>query len=324
MKTEIIPTSERTPDYNKNWPENKSKYEDALKKSQEIFTEQHKLTDAMVPEGKFILFVNSVVEGITGKPHFAEIHPDRQRLMNEAETGHLQPTEEFQSANMRYMLGFETDDTRFMSVNSFDKDALPAVDLRNCVGIVYSGSEINLLDEHNEEYLKATHRVKDMMQQAKNSNTPQLGICFGGQALAEVNGAHTTWSRNSKGSKERVFGAGKIGLNKQGTEAQWLQGMPNNFYAAENHSQEIPFESVQDGTVLALDDRGVPELIIFGNNMLATQFHPEAGSTRLDVGMSLEKPTESQDSFQHDLTVARKVIFSHFVELAGKYAQEPR
>lgn len=110
--------------------------------------------------------------------------------------------------------------------------------------------------------------VKRFIIQTVERGTPYLGICLGGQLLADVLGA-----RVIAGSPCGEKGTLEVNLTETGTVDPLFGGIARNFttFQWHNDSFEIP-----DGGVLLASSRACPnQAFRFGANAYGLQFHPE-------------------------------------------------
>lgn len=270
-----------------------------------------------IPDGKFVLFVNSAKKGTTHYDGINTIDKDRLERMNEAETGDKNThPDNFQAANMRYSLGFDKNSEKFKEFKSYE-DIPENLDLTHCVGIVYSGSEINVLEEKDGTRIKATENVKHIMQIAKEASIPELGICFGGQLLSNTKGADIQWVKDEKGNLVRVVGIKEIELTEEAKNDPLVARL-ENILVAQNHGQEINKESIEKvgGIILAVSKTGAPEIVRFGDKIYVLQFHPEVGLARVDVAMSIGKnPSNPEETFKNSIHQIKEAIMTGFMEI---------
>lgn len=300
----------------------KAIYDREIEYAKKHFESAKEIADK-IPKDKFVLFVNSAREGTTHYPGIKKIDDDRLKKMVEAETGdpNTHP-DDFQAENMRYCLGFKKGDERFKTISSYEEGS-DNIDLTNCVGIVYSGSEINVLNEEKQDRIEATERVTNIIKKAEG--IPQLGICFGGQLLASLQGADIQLVRNKKGEPDRIVGTPIINLDipENGTNPILirLKKIGIETPVAQNHGQEINKESVErsGGKVFAISERGAAEGVLFGKNTICIQFHAEVETDRADVAMSTmntkEKMSDPKDIFKHDIKPAKGAVMLGFLEM---------
>lgn len=328
-------------EFNKNWrnPEFKvtvggesltfkELYDRAIIKSKEIFQKTNEVAER-IPQDKYILYVDAVEKGTMGSENIDHIDEDRLKKVYEAETGSSQIDQEnFQADNMRYCLGFNKGDERFQKINAF-KESIPEDLSENCVGIVFSGSEVDMKDDEKKEHQKAIEKVQGLARQAKGLGIPMLGICFGGQMLAHTMKAEIDWVKNKAGGRERVVGLKQI--KKTDTENPLLSDLPDNFTGAQNHGQEIVRKTLPKGSiVLAESESGALEIVLFEEEgryfILCLQFHAEVGPTRLEMvqsGFGVEIARD-EEIFSNEATKAREVLFPLFLQKVLKLHKESK
>ncbi|MFN4181536.1 MAG: hypothetical protein ACK4FA_02480, partial [Candidatus Paceibacteria bacterium] len=151
-KPNDIPEEQKTQIYNSLWRSHegikiKKAYLDEAEKYKSIYERMRKKSDISIPDGKFILFINSTMRGIVGSNEFDFIDKDRQALLLEIETGSPQIIDkrEFLDRNIAYCLGLPYRDPRIHFFHSFTDD-IQQIDWARCAGVVFSGSEINVCD----------------------------------------------------------------------------------------------------------------------------------------------------------------------------------
>lgn len=325
---ELIPNLEKEP-ANKYWRDENYKidyqreklalkeiYDREVEYAKKHFESAKEIADK-IPKGKFILFVNSAREGTTHYKGIETIDKDRLEKMNEVETGHKYTNpDDFQASNMRYCLGFKKDSNNFKEFKSYE-DTPEDLDLNNCVGIVYSGSEINVLNEEIEERKNATIKIRGIIKRSKELEIPQLGICFGGQLLSNEAGANIQLVKNTQGVPTRIIGIKEMIFTKKAKDDPIVNILEKTF-VAQNHGQEINKESVEKvgGVVLAVSEAGAPEIVRFSDKIYVLQFHPEVGSVRVDVATSIGKnPSDPKETFKNPISKIKEVIMTGFMNI---------
>lgn len=290
----------------------KESYLEVVKRCKEVFNKTKEVLEQEIPHDKFILYVNQTEKGMMQNPDISLIDKDRLELINEAETGQKEVTENYQIANIRYCLGMEKEDSRFKVFNSYTDDP-STLDLTNCVGVIFSGGEAYIKDENNENRKKMIETSKKIVEETENLKLSRLGICFGAQLLASNSGGIIDWI-NDKDHNQRTTGSEKIKPTNQ-------ENIALNLTIAENHAQDIHLGNMQ-AEVLAFNQNGALEVFEFGNTT-CTQGHPEVGTTRLDLGLDLNKKEESkQELFESNIEKTREYFFIGFIKNAGKYNKE--
>jgi GMP synthase-like glutamine amidotransferase len=303
----------------------KAIYKRELEKSNETFRHMHKLSHEAIPQGTYVLFVNATKGGVLEHPDFPLINEERRKMMFLTDTGResVKP-EELLDETVRRSLGIDHKDDRFRTTHLFD-DTSPYMIDENCVGIVFSGSEINVYDtdeKHAEQFAAAQALVKQAMQK----DLPMFGICFGSQLIAHKLGAKVSWIMDENGEQQRVFGIQTI----TPFETDSLFGITPNtkFSVAQNHGQSIDPDTLakSGGTVLASSKFGVEIYEVPRQNILATQFHPEVTGLKADIAFSLNPDSNIGPTqiFKGDMNATREKLFSGFLERVKRHNNETR
>ncbi len=119
--------------------------------------------------------------------------------------------------------------------------------------------------------------VMGMMPQICDQGIPFMGCCYGIGVL----GAHL----GGRVSKERYFeavGTSQCAVTADGKKDALLDGLPAKFSAFVGHKEAL--QELPDGCVHLASSPSCPyQMIRFGDNVYATQFHPEADSAGFEV-----------------------------------------
>jgi len=295
-------------------------YDQVVTRTKKIFHDTHEVMEQEIPKDTYILYVDATWRNMMKNPEIPLIDEDRLMKVLEAETGSAQMLPEtFQADTMRYCLGFTKEDTRFKSWNPYTEDT--PEDLSHCVGIVFSGSEANLKEETHPERNAMIEKVRMLIRQSKENNIPKFGICFGGQVLSNEEGSEIDWVTDAQGTRNRISGMQAIFIENNDKEG--IDGMPQKFFVAENHEQEIKINHLPHAKILAKDAHGGNEIIRFENtNTTCLQFHPEVSSNRIDIAESIKYPEKNPETiFQNDANIAREILFPLFLKEAGNFAR---
>lgn len=292
-------------------------YNREVENNQKVFEYIKQITDESVPAGKFILFVNETKQSPLDKKDFEFIDDDRKRLMYRADTGtDYVPTDELLDRNVERCLGFEHKDDRFKVFKVFTEDIESLPFDERCVGVVFSGSEMNMLDT-DKEHLAYLDKAQKILKKVKERNTPILGICFGAQMIACSAGATIKWLENANGEKIRTIGNKTIHLENQ-ESVQGDTDMP----VIQNHGQSIDSLTLTDtgAKILATSEYGNAEIYRIGDSTLGTQFHPEISTLKVDIVSSLNGDTiDPRETFARDVSETRKKIFEFFLLRVKEY-----
>ncbi|SEE90422.1 glutamine amidotransferase [Ruania alba] len=152
-----------------------------------------------------------------------------------------------------------------------ERDQLPALDLDDYSGVIVGGSPFNSSDP---DHLKSPtqHRVESelsgLMDEIVVHDFPFLGACYGVATLGVHCGGvvDTTYGE--------VVGAVRIDLTAKGSADPLLQGVPKSFQAFVGHKEACRVLPA-DATLLATSQRCPVQMFRVGENVYATQFHPE-------------------------------------------------
>lgn len=160
--------------------------------------------------------------------------------------------------------------------------------------------------------------LKRFIRETVDQRTPFLGICLGGQLLADVLGARVTASSpcGEKGTLE-------VQLTEAGGHDPLFSGIAKSFITFQwhNDSFEIP-----DGGILLASSPACPnQAFRFGENAYGIQFHPEVDRTIVGLWAKWADKTASNcerfiEEFDRALPAyadaSRKILFN-FLALAG-------
>jgi len=111
-------------------------------------------------------------------------------------------------------------------------------------------------------------RVKAFIRECVRTETPFLGVCLGGQLLADILGG-----RVAADSPHGEKGSLKVLLTAAGEADPLFAGIPQEFVTFQWHNDS--FEIPVGGTLLATSAACAGQAFRFGVNAWGTQFHPE-------------------------------------------------
>ncbi len=149
-------------------------------------------------------------------------------------------------------------------VMAFAGESLP--DPSSCSAVIALGGAMGVHDEGRHPFLR---QVKRFIAGCVRMDVPFLGICLGGQLLADVLGA-----RVSSGiCCER--GVLPVHLNPEGSSDPLFSGIPNPFLSFQWHNDS--FDLPQGAVTLASSPACPQQAFRFGR-AYGLQFHPEVNS----------------------------------------------
>jgi len=201
-----------------------------------------------------------------------------------------------------------------------ENEGIPEINLNDYSGIVIGGGPSNVSDneEHKDDYQKRFEvDLNRLLAKVFEVDFPILGTCYGIGALNKYQGGEV--------SKEKYFegvGGLEIELTEAGRRDELLTGVPVKFMAFGGHKeacQSIP----NSATVLAKSDNCPIQMIKFGQNMYATQFHTELDKEGIALRINIYKnhgyfsPEDAEtlikNTKKHHVTIPN-IIFKQFVE----------
>jgi GMP synthase-like glutamine amidotransferase len=181
-------------------------------------------------------------------------------------------------------------------------------------GVILLGGAMGV---HDVERFPFLHQVKRAIGEWVGEGIPYLGICLGGQLLADVCGGTVT--SGCCGEK----GIHKVALSQVGKKDPLFAGVPEEIVTFQWHNDCF---SVPDGGVLLASSRVCPDQAFrFGSNAYGFQFHPEvdraivalwageAPETAPFVDRYLDDFSSSEERYRR---VSRRIL-RNFLDLVG-------
>ncbi|SNR56020.1 glutamine amidotransferase [Puniceibacterium sediminis] len=155
-----------------------------------------------------------------------------------------------------------------------ESESLPAdINLHSYSGVIVGGgpgcvSDAPNLKDPTEAHAEA--QILSLMPQITAQDIPFLGCCYGIGILAHHLGAEVSKARYG----EKV-GAVTCHMTPDGHIDPLLNGLPDSFDAFVGHKEAV--QDLPPGCVHLLQSDPCPfQMIRYGSNVYATQFHPEA------------------------------------------------
>jgi GMP synthase (glutamine-hydrolysing) len=155
-------------------------------------------------------------------------------------------------------------------VHPYKGETLPT--LSEISAAVVLGGAMGVHDTAEHPFLV---QVKAFIRECVRTETPLLGVCLGGQLLADLLGGHVT-ANSPHGEK----GTLKVLLTAIGEEDPLFAGIPHEFVTFQWHNDS--FEIPVGGTLLASSSACAGQAFRFGASAWGTQFHPEADRAIVD------------------------------------------
>jgi GMP synthase-like glutamine amidotransferase len=166
------------------------------------------------------------------------------------------------------------------TVHLYAGGSLPA--LAEASAVIVLGGYMGVHDEADYSFLVP---LKRFIQDAAEAGTPLLGICLGGQLLAQVLGGEVrSKQRGEKGLLE-------IQLTPAGQDDPLFAGLPPAFAAFEWHNDSF---DVPPGALHLAASAACPGQAFRYRNAWGLQFHPEVDASIVD---SWSAPTDPQGKF---------------------------
>ena len=181
-----------------------------------------------------------------------------------------------------------------------DQEDLPAdLDLAEYAGVIVGGGPgcVSDPEETKDPVEKRIEtEILGLMPEICARDLPFLGCCYGIGIL----GHHLAPGIVSKARYGEPVGAVECRLTEAGRADPLLEGVPDNFRAFVGHK-----EAVQDlppgATWLAASGPAPYQMLRHGNNVYATQFHPEADAAGFETRIRIYRhrgyfPPETADT----------------------------
>lgn len=197
-------------------------------------------------------------------------------------------------------------------IRPYAGEPLPSVAEVSAVIVLGGAMGVHEIDKH--PFLVD---LKRFIRQMVEGEKPYLGICLGGQLLADVLNA-----RVIAGSPCGEKGTLEVQLTEAGKHDPLFNGIAQSFVTFQWHNDS--FEIPADGVLLASSHVCPNQAFRFGENAYATQFHPEVDRTIVELWAKWTKETAPHcqrflDAFDQALPAyadASRKILSNFLALA--------
>ncbi|NDR56890.1 glutamine amidotransferase [Aliiruegeria sabulilitoris] len=180
--------------------------------------------------------------------------------------------------------GLRLEETRRIRL---EREEIPAdLDLTDYAGVIVGGGPGCVSDPDESKPAIEKHieeEILGLMPQITEQDIPFMGCCYGIGILAHHLGA--------KVSKERYgepVGAVPCSVTAEGRADPVLAGLPERFEALVGHKEAV--QELPPGCVQLLHSEPCPfQMIRHGQNVYATQFHPEADGAVFALRIAIYK-----------------------------------
>ena len=162
-----------------------------------------------------------------------------------------------------------------------DRHPLPdALDLDDFAGVIVGGGP-GCISDPPEKKTPTEARIEaamiDLMPRITTQDRPFLGCCYGIGILA-----HHLGGTVSKQAYSEAVGTSACRLTPEGQVDPILHRLPPRFDAFVGHKEAA--QDLPPGCVNLVTSRACPyQMIRFGDNVYATQFHPEADAAEFEL-----------------------------------------
>lgn len=197
-------------------------------------------------------------------------------------------------------------------IKSYTDEALPP--LADTSALIVLGGAMGVHDNGCFPYLKS---VRSYLQQAVLREMPLLGICLGGQLLADVLGAPVHSQRNGE------MGVHSVEVLEPGANDPLFHQIPESFTTFQWHNDS--FEIPEGAVCLASSANCAQQAFRYGVNQYGLQFHPEV--TRDIIASWIESSGMVDDASaailedfvrtEEDYTVASRNLLENFLRIAN-------
>jgi len=200
----------------------------------------------------------------------------------------------------------------FRIVRPYLNEEIPLPE-KTTASIVLGGS----MGANETEKYPSLLTVRDFIRHAVTLERPYLGICLGGQLLADVCGAPV----RSCSYGER--GINPINLTGEGISDPLFDGVPEQFISFQWHNDS--FDIPSGGQRLAFSATCPNQALRYGKNAYGLQFHPEVNEnivanwcTAEAIGSLAAEQIKSQFKIKEEAyRKYSRQILSNFLRIAG-------
>ena len=152
-----------------------------------------------------------------------------------------------------------------------ERDPMPAIDLDEVAGTLVGGSPFNASDPPEKKSTvqrRVEAEMAALVAEVAERDAPFLGACYGVGTLGTHLGAAID------GTFAEPISVADVSLTDAGRADPLLSGMPDRFHAFVGHKEAIS-ALPGEATLLASSPACPVQMFRVGENVYATQFHPE-------------------------------------------------
>ena len=206
-----------------------------------------------------------------------------------------------------------------------DQESLPAgFDLQDYAGVIVGGGPGCVSDPEDSKdpvEKRIESAILGLMPEICARDMPFLGCCYGIGIL----GHHLAPGIVSKDKYAEPVGAVDCQLTAEGRADPLLEGVPDTFRAFVGHKEAV--QDLPPGAVRLAGSAPAPyQMLRYGENVYATQFHPEADAAGFETRIRIYKhkgyfPPETADTLIEEVRAQDvrfpEVILRNFVARFG-------
>jgi GMP synthase (glutamine-hydrolysing) len=164
-------------------------------------------------------------------------------------------------------------------------NGLPEIELQNYAGIIVGGSPFDVstpLHEKSDLQIRVEHDFAELIGKVTAADFPFLGCCSGNGLLGSFLGA--TISRRYG----EAVGVVQVQHTEAGKNDPLLADFPDTFAVLTGHKEAC--DELPEGCQLLLTNATCPvQMFRFGDNVYATQFHPEGDAEGFALRINVYK-----------------------------------
>jgi len=167
-----------------------------------------------------------------------------------------------------------------------EKEGISNINLANYSGVILGGGPSNVSDDEDKKHRyqkQFESNLQNLLNKVFENDFPFLGTCYGMGALVKHQGGEV-----SKEKYSESVGLVTINLTKEGRIDKLTNGLPVKFSAYGGHKeacQILPTRAI----LLASSDNCPVQMIRFGANIYATQFHTELDEDGIGIRINIYK-----------------------------------